>query len=155
MFTNLAGGWIGARSGLKKTLLVGLCLQIVCLGGLIGWQEDFSRWSGVVYVVFFQALGGIAKDLVKVAGKSTAKITVKEGETDRLLKYISRLTGLKNSFKGFGHFWGTLGIVVIGYWPSLVVLIGMLIPVIVTKKKNKFVAPKRSSFYLFIYYLLF
>ncbi len=31
--TNLLGGWVGARSGLNRTLLAGLGLQIVALVG--------------------------------------------------------------------------------------------------------------------------
>ena len=31
ILTNLFGGWIGSRTGLKRTLFAGLCLQVLAL----------------------------------------------------------------------------------------------------------------------------
>ena len=34
MVTNLVGGWVAARTGLRPTLIVGLALQVIALAGL-------------------------------------------------------------------------------------------------------------------------
>ena len=36
--TNLAAGLMGAKWGIRYTLLTGLCLQLVGIGMLFGWQ---------------------------------------------------------------------------------------------------------------------
>jgi predicted MFS family arabinose efflux permease len=45
--TNLLGGWVGARTGLNRTLTFGLALQIVALVALslqqAGWRSG-GRW---------------------------------------------------------------------------------------------------------------
>ena len=72
VITNLMGGFIGSRVGLRKTLCAGLVLQLVCLAGLAGWQEDgWSLTTSVVFVALFQSLGGVAKDFVKLSGTCT------------------------------------------------------------------------------------
>ena len=60
--TNLVGGWIASRMGLKATLFSGLGIQIVALG-MLGFAPD--AWLVVPYVMASQALSGIAKDLTK------------------------------------------------------------------------------------------
>src|SRR5204863_7851207 len=61
--TNLVGGWLAARTGLRFTLVAGLALQVIALAllGLLnrGWSVSVS----VAYVMGCQALSGIAKDL--------------------------------------------------------------------------------------------
>jgi len=92
--TNLVGGWVGARFGLRSTLLAGLALQIVaCL----------LLRSGALMVA--QALCGIAKDLTKMSSKSYIKLVAPEGG---LLRWVSILTGSKNALKGAGFFLGGL-----------------------------------------------
>ncbi|MES9963956.1 MAG: MFS transporter, partial [Candidatus Sedimenticola sp. 20ELBAFRAG] len=59
--TNLVGGWIGSRVGLNFTLYAGMGLQVLALSML---AVD-PAWLSVGYVMFAQALSGIAKDLNK------------------------------------------------------------------------------------------
>ncbi len=40
--TNLLGGWVGSRTGINCTLIVGLGRQIVALGALT-FHRDFGR----------------------------------------------------------------------------------------------------------------
>src|SRR5215213_11795649 len=63
--TNLVGGWVAARRGLKFTLFAGLATQIVALG-MLGANP---AWLSVPYVMVAQALSGIAKDLTKMSSK--------------------------------------------------------------------------------------
>src|SRR5687767_10572420 len=72
--TNLVGGWIAARMGLRATLLAGLALQVVALAGLSQVQSTWSRALSVAYVMAAQALSGIAKDLTKMSSKSAIKV---------------------------------------------------------------------------------
>jgi len=58
--TNLVGGWVGARSGLNRTLLVGLSLQIVALAALTFHDASWPEVAAVAYVMGFQALSGVA-----------------------------------------------------------------------------------------------
>ncbi len=71
--TNLLGGWIAARSGLKVTLYGGLLLQIGALIMLALLQPAWSRLASVAYVMAAQALSGIAKDLTKMSAKTAIK----------------------------------------------------------------------------------
>jgi hypothetical protein len=104
--TNLLGGWIAARSGLKVTLYGGLILQIVALIMLALLRPTWARSTAVVYVMAAQALSGIAKDLTKMSAKSAIKVVVPEGEDGALFKWVARLTGSKNALKGAGFFLG-------------------------------------------------
>ncbi len=104
--TNLLGGWIAARSGLKVTLYGGLMLQIGALIMLALLQPQWSRLASVAYVMAAQALSGIAKDLTKMSAKSAIKVVVPEGEDGALFKWVARLTGSKNALKGAGFFLG-------------------------------------------------
>lgn len=45
IFTNLAAGMMGARWGIKTTLLTGLCVELVALGMLFGWQVRYWHWT--------------------------------------------------------------------------------------------------------------
>ena len=71
--TNLVGGWMAARLGLKTTLFVGLGTQLVALG-MLALVEPV--WLAVPYVMVAQALSGIAKDLTKMSSKSAIKFVV-------------------------------------------------------------------------------
>src|ERR1700744_1162291 len=77
--TNLLGGWIAARSGLKVTLYGGLLLQIGSLIMLAFLQPQSALLTSVAYVMAAQALSGIAKDLTKMSAKSAIKVVVPEG----------------------------------------------------------------------------
>ncbi|MGA0034346.1 MAG: MFS transporter, partial [Burkholderiales bacterium] len=69
--TNLAGGWIGARCGLRTTLIGGLAVQLGALG-MLALAPD--AWLVVGYVMVAQALSGIAKALTKMSSKSAVKL---------------------------------------------------------------------------------
>ena len=63
IITNLVGGWVGARFGLKITLFLGLVLQITALIGLSALDNNWSEVISISYVLVVQGLSGIAKDL--------------------------------------------------------------------------------------------
>ena len=120
--TNLLGGWIAARSGLKVTLYGGLLLQIVALIMLAFLQPAWARLTSVAYVMAAQALSGIAKDLTKMSAKSAIKVVVPEGEDGALFKWVARLTGSKNALKGAGFFLGAALLTALGFVGSLVAM---------------------------------
>src|SRR5688572_13745623 len=76
--TNLVGGYVAARLGLKTTLVAGLGTQLLALAMLALVPES---WLVVAYVMVAQALSGIAKDLTKMSSKSAVKLVVPEGES--------------------------------------------------------------------------
>jgi MFS family permease len=128
--TNLLGGYLGARFGLKTTLFLGLGTQLVALGLLAFAPPSFLV---VPYVMLAQALSGIAKDLTKMSSKSTVKLVA--GETQgQLYRWVSILTGSKNAIKGLGFFLGALLLTLVGFQPALmllgaVVLVALLLAV--------------------------
>src|ERR1043165_5160400 len=65
--TNLVGGWVASRTGLRFTLVLGLLLQVVALGMLALLNRGWSVALSVAYVMGCQALSGIAKDLTKMS----------------------------------------------------------------------------------------
>jgi predicted MFS family arabinose efflux permease len=117
--TNLFGGYLAARMGLRVTLLSGLALQIVALGMLSFVGADWSRLASVSYVMTAQALSGIAKDLTKMSSKSAIKVVVPEAEGSTLFKWVALLTGSKNALKGVGFFLGGVLLAALGYKGSL------------------------------------
>ena len=104
--TNLVGGWLAARTGLRLTLVLGLALQVVALGLLALVNRDWSMAASVAYVMGCQALSGIAKDLTKMSAKSAVKVLVPTGDDSGLFKWVALLTGSKNALKGAGFFLG-------------------------------------------------
>ena len=56
--TNLVGGWLAARTGLRLTLVAGLTLQVVALGLLALLQHEWSTALSVAGVVGCSAGGG-------------------------------------------------------------------------------------------------
>jgi MFS family permease len=126
--TNLLGGWIAARSGLKVTLYGGLLLQVGALIMLALLQPDWKRIASVAYVMAAQALSGIAKDLTKMSAKSAIKVVVPEGEDGALFKWVARLTGSKNALKGAGFFMGAALLTALGFVGSLVAMaVGLML----------------------------
>ncbi len=126
--TNLLGGWIAARSGLKVTLYGGLLLQIGALIMLALLNPEWSRIASVAYVMSAQALSGIAKDLTKMSAKTAIKVVVPEGEEGALFKWVARLTGSKNALKGAGFFLGGALLTTLGFRGSLTAMaIGLLV----------------------------
>ncbi|KAJ9530544.1 hypothetical protein QJQ45_012521 [Haematococcus lacustris] len=110
VFTNLAAGMMGAKWGLKNTLLTGLSLQLVGISVLFAWQDSWSqpgqKWKAILFVTFAQMLCGIAKDLTKLGGKTVTKLITPDEKQSRLFKLVSLITGWKNSLKGVGYFIG-------------------------------------------------
>jgi MFS transporter, APGE family, 1-arseno-3-phosphoglycerate exporter len=128
--TNLLGGWIAVRSGLKVTLYGGLLLQIAALIMLAFLQPGWDEFTSVAYVMAAQALSGIAKDLTKMSAKSAIKVVVPEGEEGALFKWVARLTGSKNALKGAGFFMGAALLTALGFVGSLVAMAGGLFVVL-------------------------
>jgi predicted MFS family arabinose efflux permease len=149
ILTNLLGGWVGSRTGLNRTLVAGLGLQIVALAGLTLQQPGWSRWFAVVFVMGVQALSGIAKDLTKMSSKSAVKSVAGDGG---LFKLVAILTGSKNALKGVGFFLGAALLSAIGYDESLwsmaaalaVVVVALLVLLNEDIGKSKKKAPLRS-----------
>ena len=130
VITNLYGGWLGTRFGLRPTLLGGLALQVVALVTLSFVERTWLPWVSVVWVMGSQALSGIAKDLTKMSSKSALKHIVKgddrEGEHTALFKWVALLTGSKNALKGVGFFVGGALLAGLGFAPALWVMAGGL-----------------------------
>lgn len=124
--TNLLGGWMGSRFGLKSTLFTGLALQIIALLGLTLFQESWAITLSVVFVMAVQALSGIAKDLTKMSSKSSVKLLVNEENESGLFKLVAILTGSKNAIKGIGFFLGAFLLAAIGFDQSLYILAGLI-----------------------------
>ena len=121
--TNLVGGWLAARMGLRITLLGGLATQLVALGMLAVAPESLLV---VPYVMASQALSGIAKDLTKMSSKSAVKLIVAPGASAQLYRWVAILTGSKNAIKGVGFFVGGLLLTVVGFHAALGVLIALV-----------------------------
>ena len=133
--TNLVGGWLASRMGLRVTLLGGLALQVVALVMLGLVVPSWSKELSVAYVMGAQSLSGIAKDLTKMSAKSTIKLLVPDDQESSLFKWVAILTGSKNALKGAGFFLGGFLLAALGYGHSLfamaaalgLVLIGSLV----------------------------
>jgi MFS family permease len=117
--TNLLGGYLAARMGLKVTLTFGLVLQVVSLAALAALQPGWSVAVSVAFVMAAQALSGIAKDLTKMSAKSFIKVLVPENAKGSLFKWVAILTGSKNALKGVGFFLGGVLLAWLGFKGSL------------------------------------
>ena len=126
IITNLVGGWVGARFGLKITLFLGLALQITALMGLSALDNNWSEVISISYVLVVQGLSGIAKDLCKMSSKSAVKLIVSKHNHSMLFKLVSVLTGSKNALKGVGFFLGGLLLASFGFVYSLWIMAGAL-----------------------------
>ncbi len=130
--TNLFGGWIGSRMGLKITLFAGLATQIAALTMLSFVQPGWVAVVSVAYVMAAQSLSGIAKDLTKMSSKSAVKLLVPStgqepsSSEQQLFKWVAILTGSKNALKGVGFLLGGLLLGWIGFAPSLWLMAGGL-----------------------------
>ncbi len=119
VLTNLLGGWIGSRIGLKITLYAGIGLQIFALYMLSLLDPAWERALSVAYVVAAQGLSGIAKDLTKMSSKSAIKLVVPEDSHSALFKWVAVLTGSKNALKGAGFFLGGFLLAALGFEAAL------------------------------------
>jgi predicted MFS family arabinose efflux permease len=120
--TNLVGGWLAARTGLRFTLVLGLALQVVALGLLALLNREWSMAASVAYVMGCQALSGIAKDLTKMSAKSAVKVLVPKGDDSGLFKWVAILTGSKNALKGAGFFVGGFLLSALGFRGALLAM---------------------------------
>ncbi len=123
--TNLLGGWVGARSGLNRTLLAGLGLQIVALVALTFHEPSWREWVSVGFVMGAQALSGVAKDLTKMSSKSAVKFVAGDSE-GALFRMVAGLTGSKNALKGVGFFIGAALLSWVGYDAALWAMAGLI-----------------------------
>ncbi len=127
MLTNFIGGWIGAKHGLKLTLLIGLVVQIGALIMLSGVQSNWAFALSVIYVMTAQAFSGIAKDLTKMSAKSAVKRVVPENKQGLLFRWVALLTGSKNALKGAGFLLGGVILQFLGFQAALWSLAAFLI----------------------------
>jgi MFS family permease len=124
--TNLAAGLLGAKWGIKTTLVSGLSMQLVAFAMLFAWQNDWSKVEAIIYVTVSQVLSGVAKDLTKLGGKTVTKLVTPEGKNSSLFKLVSLITGWKNSLKGVGYFLGA-ATVSVSYYLALGILVGLIL----------------------------
>ncbi|HYD31664.1 MAG TPA: organoarsenical effux MFS transporter ArsJ [Azospirillaceae bacterium] len=120
--TNLLGGWIGSRFGLRVTLFAGLALQIAALVMLSLVDPGWAAALSAAYVVTAQGLAGIAKDLTKMSSKSAIKVVVPQDRSGALFRWVALLTGSKNALKGVGFFLGGLLLSTLGFMHGLWVM---------------------------------
>jgi MFS family permease len=130
--TNLVGGWLAARFGLRTTLFMGLGTQVFAMSMLAFAPQ---AWLVVPYVMVSQAFSGIAKDLTKMSSKSAVKLVVPEGDESSLYRWVAVLTGSKNALKGVGFFLGGLMLTLAGFQTSMLILAGfVLVTLLVTAR---------------------
>lgn len=122
IITNLCGGYLAARFGLKSTLFMGLSTQLLALIMLGSMPASALT---VAYVMASQALSGIAKDLTKMSSKSAVKLVAGEDQ-GRLYKWVAVLTGSKNALKGVGFFLGGLMLTFVGFQPAVWTIAGVV-----------------------------
>ena len=133
VLTNLYGGWLGGRFGLRLTLWTGTLLQVAALLMLIPVADSWPKWWSVAYVMVAQAISGIAKDLNKMSAKSAIKTVVPETPNDQqqgeqqLFRWVAILTGSKNALKGVGFFLGGVLLATIGFSAAVAVMAGCLL----------------------------
>lgn len=137
--TNLFGGWLAARSGLRLTLWLGTLLQVGALLMLIPVSGSWPKVWSVIYVMLAQAFSGIAKDLNKMSAKSAIRTLLpshasdRDVAQDRLFRWVALLTGSKNSLKGAGFFLGGLLLTGFGFNTAVALLAaGLLVSFVIT-----------------------
>ena len=130
--TNLFGGWIAQRFGLKSTLISGLAIQPIALIGLTFMNQDWAPTIAIPFVMSIQAISGISKDLTKMSSKTAVKYLVPEDKSSSLFKWVAVLTGSKNAIKGAGFFVGGYLLQKLGFDYALWVLSGIIIFALVT-----------------------
>lgn len=126
VFTNLAAGVMGAKWGIKFTLVSGLLLQLLSYGLLFGWKDEWDTATSIIYVTIAQMFAGIAKDLTKLGGKTVTKLVTPDEQETQLFKLVSLLTGWKNSLKGVGYFLGS-ALIQVSYELALVSMMGLVV----------------------------
>src|ERR1035437_9553078 len=127
--TNLVGGWLAARLGLKITLFMGLVVQVLALL-MLGFAP--ASLLVVPYVMASQALSGIAKDLTKMSSKSAVKLVVPENDQSSLYRWVAILTGSKNALKGIGFFLGGLLLTLLGFQAAMLIMAAIVLIALLT-----------------------
>jgi MFS family permease len=143
--TNLVGGWLAAKLGLKVTLFMGLAIQVTALL-MLGLAPP--SLLVVPYVMVSQALSGVAKDLNKMSSKSAVKFVVSEGDQSSLYHWVAVLTGSKNAIKGAGFFFGGLLLTLFGFQAAVLTLAGLVLTaliVVTTQIHGHLGRPDRSA----------
>ena len=131
VLTNLIGGWLGSRFGVKLTLFSGLALQVFSLFLLSFLNPLWSAIFSLVFVLFAQGLSGVAKDLSKMSSKSAIKLVVPKSNHSTLFKLVALLTGSKNALKGVGFFLGGVLLSVCGFVYALWIMAGALFALLI------------------------
>jgi Major Facilitator Superfamily len=126
VFTNLAAGVMGARWGIKFTLICGLTLQLISYALLFAWKDEWTKEQAIIYVTFAQMFAGIAKDLTKLGGKTVTKLVTPDEQDTKLFKLVSLITGWKNSLKGVGYFLGS-ALLQVSYEAALASMMGLVL----------------------------
>src|SRR5664280_2729923 len=126
--TNLVGGWLATRLGLKITLFMGLAIQVMALC-MLGFAPP--SLLVVPYVMASQALSGVAKDLNKMSSKSAVKLVVPENDQSSLYRWVAILTGSKNALQGVGFFLGGVLLTLTGFRAALLILAGITLVALV------------------------
>jgi len=148
--TNLVGGWVASRTGVRATLVSGLALQAGALALLAMLNPAWGAAAAVTWVMGCQALSGIAKDLTKMSAKSAVKVLVPKGDESGLFKWVAVLTGSKNALKGAGFFVGGLLLTTSGFRGALLVMavavVAVLAAVLMTLPANIGQARSKAPF---------
>lgn len=147
--TNLLGGWLASRFGLRSTLFSGLLLQVGALAMLSFVDPAWSKTASVVFVMAAQALSGIAKDLTKMSAKSSIKVLLPKNGESKLFKWVAVLTGSKNALKGAGFFLGGVLLAALGFrhslWAMAAVLVVVLLACVLSLPADMGKAKKKSK----------
>jgi MFS family permease len=134
ILANMIGGWLAAKHGVKRMLIVGLTTQIIGFLILSAMNPGWEAALLVTWVVLAQGVCGVAKDLTKTASKSAIKLTEAEAKGDgqgRLFKWVAWFTGSKNAMKGAGFFLGGVLLEAFGFRLALWLMAGALALVLV------------------------
>mgnify|MGYP003300646600 CR=1 FL=1 len=101
-------------------------------------NENWTILASVVFVMFVQGLSGVSKDLTKMSSKSAVKLLAPEKNT-KLFKWVTFLTGSKNTVKGLGFFIGGLLLYLFDFQTSLVIM-SIILFVVISKTLDFFLA---------------
>ena len=111
-------------------------------------NENWTIFASVVFVMFVQGLSGVSKDLTKMSSKSAVKLLPEKNT--KLFKWVSFLTGSKNTVKGLGFFIGGLLLYLFDFQTSLVIMSIILFVVLtytyITIPKNLGTIDKKVKF---------
>lgn len=118
VITNFIGGWMASHMGLNTTMHLGMGLQVLALLMLAVPEA----WLNVPYVMFAQAISGVAKDLNKMSAKASVKLMLPVNAQGKLFRWVAFLTGSKNAIKGLGFFVGGLLLHLFSFQTALYIL---------------------------------